>query len=125
LLPVENPGYLFVRESDATLEENYKPFHQEEGMIVIDNLFEEALGYRVSSKCGGHGTTEEERHSSPWWHEGHKKLVYEVHQTSRTYGGVARPISSFDMIIRSTSICSAYSKYGFIIMTKEEEKKLT
>jgi hypothetical protein len=28
------------------------------------------------------------------------------------------------MIIRSISICSAYSKYGFIIMTEEEEKKL-
>jgi hypothetical protein len=55
---------------------------------------------------------------------GHKKLVYEVHQTSRTYEGTARPISSFDMIIRSTSIRSAYSEYGFIIMTEEEEKKL-
>jgi hypothetical protein len=42
------------------MEENYKTFHQEEGMIVIDNLFEEALSYRVSSKCGGHGTTKEE-----------------------------------------------------------------
>jgi hypothetical protein len=31
------------------MEENYKPFHQEEGIIVvqdfIDNLFEEALGF--------------------------------------------------------------------------------
>jgi hypothetical protein len=24
---------------------------------------------------GGHDTTEEERHSCPWWHEGHKELV--------------------------------------------------
>jgi hypothetical protein len=49
LLPVENPGYLFVRESAATMEENYKSLHQEEGIIVvyaiIDNLFEEALGF--------------------------------------------------------------------------------
>jgi hypothetical protein len=43
LLPVENPGYIFVRESVATMEENYKSFHQKEGIIVvqaiIDNLF--------------------------------------------------------------------------------------
>jgi hypothetical protein len=49
LLPVENPGYIFARESAATMEENYKSFHQEEGIIVIeafiDNLFEEALGF--------------------------------------------------------------------------------
>jgi hypothetical protein len=39
-----------VRESAATMEENYKSFHQEEGIIIIqaiiDNLFEEALGFR-------------------------------------------------------------------------------
>jgi hypothetical protein len=49
LLPVENPGYIFVRESAATMEENYKSFHQEEGIIVVQaiiyNLFEEALGF--------------------------------------------------------------------------------
>jgi hypothetical protein len=39
--------------------------------------------------------------------EGHTKLVYEVHRTSRTYGGAARPTSSLDTIIRSTSIRSA------------------
>jgi hypothetical protein len=111
-LPVENPGYIFVRESAATMEENYKSFHQEEGIIVvqaiIDNLFEEALGFRVSSEYGGgHDTTEEERHSSPRWDEGHMKLVYEVHRTSRTYGGAACPTSPLDTIICSTSIRSA------------------
>jgi hypothetical protein len=35
------------------------------------------------------------------------KLVYEVHQTLRTYGGAAHPTSPLDMIIRSTSIRSA------------------
>jgi hypothetical protein len=71
------------------VEENYKPFHQEEGIIVvqafIDNLFMEALVFRASSKYGGgHGTAEEEPYSSPRWHEGHTKLIYEVHRTSRT-----------------------------------------
>jgi hypothetical protein len=46
------------------MEENYKSFHQEEGIIVvqaiINNLFEEALGLRVSSEYGGgNGTAEE------------------------------------------------------------------
>jgi hypothetical protein len=72
------------------------------------NLFEEALGFRVSSEHGGgHGTTEEEWDSSPCWHEGHTTLVYEVHQISRTYGGVARLTSPLDTIIRSTTIRSA------------------
>jgi hypothetical protein len=93
------------------VEENYRTFYQEGGIVVIqaiiDNIFEEALGFRVFSEYGGgHNTAEEERHSSPRWHEGHKKLVYEVHRTSRTYGGVARPTSSFNTIIRSTSIRS-------------------
>jgi hypothetical protein len=46
------------------MEENYKTFHQKEGIIVvqaINNFFNEALGFRVSSEYGGrHGTTEEE-----------------------------------------------------------------
>jgi hypothetical protein len=35
LVPVENPGYSIVRESAATMEENYKSFHQEKGIIVV------------------------------------------------------------------------------------------
>jgi hypothetical protein len=111
------------------VEEGYKSFHQEEGIIVvqaINNFLKEALGFRVSSKYGGgHGTTEEERYSYPRWDEGHTKLVYEVHQISRTYGGAARPTSSLDTIIRSTSIRSAIFRVGFIITTEKEEKKLT
>jgi hypothetical protein len=49
------------------------------------------------------------------------KLIYKVHQTSRTYGGAARPTSSLDTIIRSTSIrCAVF--HGFIIKTEEEKK---
>jgi hypothetical protein len=58
------------------VEENYKPFHQEEGIIVVQaiiaNLFEEALGFQVSSEYGGgHDTAEEEPHSSHRWDEVH------------------------------------------------------
>jgi hypothetical protein len=118
LLPVENPRYLFVRENAATMEENYKSFHQEEGIIVvqaiIDNLFEKALGFRVSLEYGGgHGIAEEEQYSSPRWHEGHTKLVYEVHGTSRTYGGASHPTSPLDRIILSTSICSTIFRWVY------------
>jgi hypothetical protein len=51
-------------ESAATMEKNYKSFHQEEGIIVIqaiNNFFEEALGFQISSVYGGgHDTAEEE-----------------------------------------------------------------
>jgi hypothetical protein len=55
------------------------------------------------------------------------KLVYEVHRTSRAYGGASHSTSPLDMIICSTSIRSAIFR-GFIIMIEEEEeeeKKLT
>jgi hypothetical protein len=56
---------MFVRESAATLEENYKSLHQGQGIIVvqdiIDNFFKEALGFRDSSEYGGgHGSAKEE-----------------------------------------------------------------
>jgi hypothetical protein len=49
------------------MEEDYKPFYKEEGIAVIqaiiDNIFEEALGFRVSSEYGGgHDTAEEPLH---------------------------------------------------------------
>jgi hypothetical protein len=52
-------------ECSNHVEESYESFHQEEGIIVvqaiINNLFEEALGFLVSSEYGGgHVTTEEE-----------------------------------------------------------------
>jgi hypothetical protein len=93
-------------------------FHQEEGIIVvqaiIDNLFKNALGFRVSSEYGGgHSMAEEEPHSSPWWDEGHTKLVYEVHRTSWMYGGAARPTSPLDTIIHSTSTCSVVFQWVY------------
>jgi hypothetical protein len=48
------------------VEENHKSLHQKEGVIFIqdifDDVFEEALGFRVSSEHGGgHDTAKEER----------------------------------------------------------------
>jgi hypothetical protein len=62
------------------VEENHKPFYQEEGIVVIqaiiDDVFEEAIGFRVSSEYGGgHGTAKEERHKKlNTAEERHKKL---------------------------------------------------
>jgi hypothetical protein len=95
------------------VEENHKSLHQEEGVFVVvqaifDDIFEEALGFRVSSEHGGgHGTTKEERHSPPRWLEGYKEVVHKVYRTSRAYRGAARPTSSIDPFIRSTSVHSS------------------
>jgi hypothetical protein len=94
------------------VEENHKFILQEEGVIVIqvvvNDVFEEALGFRVSSEHGGgYDTTEEERHSPPWWHEGNKEQVHEVYRTSRANGGAARSTSTIDPFIHATSIYSA------------------
>jgi hypothetical protein len=91
------------------VEENDKSLQQEERVVIVqaifDNVFEEALGFRVSSEHGGrHGTAKEERHSPPQWHESNKEHVHEVYRTSRAYGGAAHPTSSIDPFIRSTSI---------------------
>jgi hypothetical protein len=94
------------------VEENHKYLHQEDGVIVVqaifDDVFEEALGFPVSSEHGGgHDTAKEERHSPPRWHESNKELVHEVYPNSRAYRGAACPTSSIDPFIRSTSIHSA------------------
>jgi hypothetical protein len=49
LLPIENPGYIFVKESaTSTWKKTTSLFHQEEGISVVqainNNPFEEALG---------------------------------------------------------------------------------
>jgi hypothetical protein len=93
------------------VEENYKSLLQEEGFIVIqaivDDVFEEALGFRVSSEHrDGYGTTKEERCSPPWWHEGNKEHVREVYRTSRAHGGAARTTTTIDLFDRATSIHS-------------------
>jgi hypothetical protein len=93
------------------VEENHKSLLQEEGVIVVqaifDNVFEEALGFRVPSEHGGgYGTAKEERHSPPWWHESNKEHALEVYRTSRAYGAAARPTSSIHPFIRTISINS-------------------
>jgi hypothetical protein len=59
----------FVRESAATMwKKTTSLFTKKKGSssskTATTNFFKEALGFRVSSEYGGHGTTEEEQHSS-------------------------------------------------------------
>jgi hypothetical protein len=93
------------------VEENHKSLLQEEGFIVIqaviDDVFEEALGFRVSSEHGGgYGTTKEERRSPPRWHEDNKEHVHEVYRTSRAHGGASCSTSTINPFNRATSIHS-------------------
>jgi hypothetical protein len=74
---------------------------------VVNDVFKEALGFRVSSEHGDrYGTTKEERCSPPWWHEGNKEHIHEVYRTSRAHGGAARFTSMIDPFNRATSIHS-------------------
>jgi hypothetical protein len=93
------------------VEENHKSLLQEDGVIVIqavvDDVFEETLGFRVSLEHGGgHDTATEERRSPPRWHEGNKEHVHEVYRTSRAHGGAAHSTSTIDPFNRATSIQS-------------------
>jgi hypothetical protein len=91
------------------VEENHKSLLQEERFIIIqavvNDVFEEALGFRVSSEHGGgYGTTKEERRSPPWWHEGNKEHIHDVYRTSRAHGGAARATTMIDSFDCTTSI---------------------
>jgi hypothetical protein len=93
------------------VEENHKSLLQEEGFIIIqavvNDVFDEALGFRVSSEHGGgYDTTKEERRSPPWWHEGNKEHVHEGYRTSRAHRGAARSTTTIDPFNSATSIHS-------------------
>jgi hypothetical protein len=93
------------------VEENHNSLLQEEGFIVIqadiDDVFEEALGFRVSSEHGGrYDTTKEEQCSPPRWYEGNKEHVHEVYLNSRAHGGAARSTSTINPFDHATSIHS-------------------
>jgi hypothetical protein len=112
------------------VEENHKSLLQEEGFIVIqavvDDVFEEALGFRVSSEHGdGYGTTKEELCSPLWWHQGNKEHVHEVYRTSRAHGGAARFTTTIDPSTVPPPYTPIYSSYGFIILSEEEEERLS
>jgi hypothetical protein len=111
------------------VEENYKPFYQEEGIIIvqtiIDNLFEEALGFRVSSEHGGgHGPP---RRNDTLLLDGMRATRSLSMRFTEPQGRTEEPPVPPRRSTRSSApppYASRYSEYGFIIMTEEEEKKL-
>jgi hypothetical protein len=128
LLPVENPGYIFVRESAATMEESYKSFHQEECIIIvqaiIDNLFEEALGFR-SPRSMEEDTAPPRRNDTlllGGMRATRSSSIRFTEPQGRTEEPPVRPHRS-----TRSSTPPPYTQWypdGFIIMTEEEEKKL-
>jgi hypothetical protein len=56
-------GHQFLPQKDTIIE----------GAII--ELFEEALGFRISPKNGERRGTTEEQHSTPWWHEEYMKFI--------------------------------------------------
>jgi hypothetical protein len=73
---------------------------------TIIELFEEALGLRVSPKHGGRCGTTEEQHAAPWWHEEYTKFIHVVHQTARTHGRATHSNMMLNSFIFPTSIHS-------------------
>jgi hypothetical protein len=112
------------------VEENHKSLLQEEGFIIIqavvDDVFEETLGFRVSSKHGGgYGTTKEERHSLLG---GMRATRSTSMRFTEPQGHVEEPPVPPRRSTRSTApppYTPIYSSYGFIILSEEEEKKLS
>jgi hypothetical protein len=111
------------------MEESYKPFYQEEGIIVIqafiDNLFEEALGFRVSLEYeGGHDTA---RKNDTLLLGGMRATRSSSMRFTESQGRIEEPPVQPHSSTRS-SAPSPYTPWysdGFIVMTEEEEKKLT
>jgi hypothetical protein len=93
---------------------------------IVDDVFEEALGFRISSEHGdGYGTTKEERCSPPWWYEGNKEHVDEVYRTSRHTEEPPVPPRRSTRSTAPPPYTPIYSSYGFIILSEEEEERLS
>jgi hypothetical protein len=128
LLPVENLVYLFVRESAATMEESYKSFHQEEGIIVvqaiIDNLFEEAL-VSESPRSMEEDTTPPRRNDTLLL-SGMRATRSSSMRFTEPHGCTEEPPVRPHRSTRSSTPPPHTPWYsnGFIIMTEEEEEKL-
>jgi hypothetical protein len=63
------------------MEDGHLVLYQEDTIIegTIIELFEEALGLRVSPKHGGRRGTTEERHATSRWHEEYTKFIHAPH----------------------------------------------
>jgi hypothetical protein len=101
------------------------PFLYQEYTIIegaIIELFEEALGLRVSPNHGGRCGTIEERHAAPWWHEEYTKFIHAVHRTARTHGRATCSTMLLNSFIRSTTIHSEAFQWIHHEDKEEEER---
>jgi hypothetical protein len=112
------------------VEENYRSFHQEEGIIVvqaiIDNLFEEAL---VSeSPWSMEEDTTQLRRNNTLLLGGMRATRSSYMRFTKPQGCTEEPPVRPHRSTRSSApppYAPRYSEYGFIIMMEDEEKKLT
>jgi hypothetical protein len=101
------------------VEDSHQCLPQEDTIIegTIIEVFEDALGLRVSPKHRGRCGITKEQHA-----EEYTKLVRAVHRTARTHGRGARSTMMLSSFIRSTTIHSEVSN-GCIMKTEEEEEE--
>jgi hypothetical protein len=112
------------------VEENHKSLHQEEGVVVVqaifDDVFEKALGFRVSSKHGGgHNTS---RRNNTLLLGGMRATRSSSMRFTEPQGRAEEPPIPPRRSTRSSApppYTPRYSTYGFIILSDEEEKKLS
>jgi hypothetical protein len=117
-----------VRESVATMEKNYKPFHQEEGIIVvqafIDNLFRR---HSVSeSPRSMEEDTAPPRSNDTLLLDGMRATRSSSMRFTEPHGCTEEPPVRPHRSTRSSTPPphTLWYSNGFIIMTEEEEKKL-
>jgi hypothetical protein len=100
-------------------------FTKKKGSPSSNKFFEEALGFRVSSEHrGGHGTAEENTLLLGGMRATRNSSMRFTEPQGRTEEPPVRPRRSTRSSAPSPYV-PRYSDYGFIIMTEEEEKKLT
>jgi hypothetical protein len=112
------------------VEENHKSLHQEEGVIIVqaifDDIFEEALGFQVSSSM--EEDTAPPRRNDTLLLSGMRETRSTSMRFTEPQGRTEKPLVPPRRSTRSSApppYTPRYSTYGFIILSEEEEKKLS
>jgi hypothetical protein len=129
LLPGENPGYIFVRESAAIMEENYKPFHQKKKGSSSSKP-SSTISSRRHSVSESPRSMEEDtappRRNRTLLLGGMRAIRNSFMKFTKLQGHMEEPPVQPRHSTRSSAPPSYAPRYseGYVIMTEEEEKKL-
>jgi hypothetical protein len=126
LFPVENPRYIFVRESAAIMEETYKLFTKKKGSSSSKTTYSRRRSVSESPRSIEEDTAPPRRN--------HTLLLCGMRATRNSFMRCTKPQGHMEELPvrphRSTRSSAPpphapwYSN-GFIITTEEEEKKLS